>query len=196
MKQYWNSRYLKEQKIWGNQPSKSAYYALKLFKHNDVKKIFIPGIGYGRNSKLFSNDDFQVVGVDISQTALTISKNFDPKSEFILGSILNMPFYKNLYDAVYCFNTLHLFLRSSRIEIIRYCYEILKKGGYIFFVVFSDKESSFGKGREIEENTFESKPGRPVHYFSERDIIEDQEIHSKAGLHIHILRYIFAQKKE
>ena len=61
---------------------------------------------------------------------------------------------------------------------------------------------------KIEENTFESKLGRPTHYFSQKDllehfknyfiietgIIEDQENHSETGPHTHILRYIFAQK--
>jgi len=75
--------------------------------------------------------------------------------------------------------------------------------------VFSDKDSSFGKGERIEENTFESKPWRPVHYFTEFDLeehfkdysvietgqIEEAENHGELGPHTHILRYIFAQKK-
>lgn len=75
--------------------------------------------------------------------------------------------------------------------------------------MFSDKEKSYGKGKRIEENTFESKPWRPVHYFTEFDLrehfkdysvietgqIEETENHGELGLHSHILRYIFAQKK-
>ena len=72
------------------------------------------------------------------------------------------------------------------------------------------KEKSYGKGKEIEENTFESKLYRPTHYFSEDDliahfeelsiiqtgIIEDKENHGELGAHVHVLRYIFAQKKK
>jgi len=67
----------------------------------------------------------------------------------------------------------------------------------------------FGKGREVENNTFESKPGRQVHYFGKEDlrdhfqdfsivknrIIEDPENHGEQGPHSHILRYIFARKR-
>ncbi len=75
-------------------------------------------------------------------------------------------------------------------------------------MVFSDDENSFGKGRMIEPNTFESKPGRPVHYFTKNDLIkqfkgfnviktgkiEDEEEHGENSKHVHILRYIFAEK--
>jgi len=122
-----------------------------------------------------------------------------------------MPFNGELFDAIYCYNTLHLFLEKERIEILGKCYKQLKANGFVFFTVFSEKEKSFGKGKEIEQNTFESKPGRPTHYFTEYDIIEhfkneyliietgimeDQENHGEIGLHTHILRYIFAQKTE
>ena len=52
---YWNQRFSNEGKIWGQKPSNTAKYALKLFKKYDIKKVFIPGAGYGRNSKFFSN---------------------------------------------------------------------------------------------------------------------------------------------
>lgn len=121
-----------------------------------------------------------------------------------------MPFNDELYDAIYCYNTLHLFLREERIKILKKCSNQLKANGFVFFVVFSDKEKSFGKGKKIEENSYESKPDRLTHYFSEKDLIEhfkdyliietsfieDQEDHGEIGLHVHKLIYVFAQKKE
>jgi hypothetical protein len=78
----------------------------------------------------------------------------------------------------------------------------------MFFVVFSDRDPSFGKGQEVEKNTFESRPGRPVHYFTEDDlrdlfrefkilesgIFEDPEDHGE-GPHTHELLYILARKR-
>lgn len=137
-----------------------------------------------------------------------MAKEFDPKTKFINGSVLDMPFTDEKYDAIYCFNTLHLFLRKERIKFLTKCYNHLKENGFVFFTMFSKKERSFGTGKEIEEDTFESKPGRPTHYFSKKDliqhfkdyliiktgIVEDQENHGEIGPHIHKLRYIFAQK--
>jgi len=92
---------------------------------------------------------------------------------------------------------------------IKNCWNYLRNNAFVFFTVFSEKESSFGKGKKVEENTFETKPGRPVHYFTDEDlkkhfsnfniietgIIEDPEDHGEQGPHCHILRFIFGQKK-
>ncbi|MFX0070699.1 MAG: class I SAM-dependent methyltransferase [Candidatus Hermodarchaeota archaeon] len=209
MEVYWNNRFIKETKIWGVSPSSTALHALALFQKYKVKKVLIPGSGYGRNSKLFSNHNFSVDGIEISEIAINIAKMHDEKSRFYHGNILNMPFNEVLYDAIYCYNTLHLFLENNRFKIIDKCYKQLKNNGVLFIVVFSDKESSYGNGKEIEENTFETKPGRPVHYFSESDLINhfnmfkiletgimvDHENHGVIGKHSHNLRYIFAKKE-
>jgi len=207
-KYYWNQRFSVERKIWGENPSKTAFYALELFKKYKIKLILIPGSGYGRNSKLFSKNHFHTVGIEISEIAFEIGKKYDPETKFINGSVLEMPFNDENFDAIYCYNTLHLFLRGERNQFLKKCYFQLNEKGFIFFTVFSEKDISFGRGKEIEENTFESKPGRPTHYFSKKDllehfkeyqiietsILEDQENHGEIGKHTHKLRYIFAQK--
>ena len=78
MKEYWNNRFTDEGKIWGESPSRTAGYALKLFRKNNVKKILVPGSGYGRNSKLFSSSGFDVTGIEISEVAYNLAKEFDP----------------------------------------------------------------------------------------------------------------------
>jgi len=208
MKEYWQKRYVKDGKIWGNSPSKTAEHVFNLFRERNVKKILIPGAGYGRNSKLFSDNNFDVVGIEISEDACNNAKNHDPDTKFIMGNVLDMPFDNESYDAIYCFNVLHLFLQDERNLFLKKCYSKLNADGYVYFVVFSEKEKSHGKGKEIEINTYESKPGRPIHYFSEEDLInhfkdfsviqtgimEDKENHGEIGAHVHVLRYIFAKK--
>lgn len=209
-KTYWDKRFLDEGKIWGTEHSNSAKYALELFKKYDLHKILVPGAGYGRNTKLFSDTNLDVVGIEISLSAINIARSFDPKTKFIQGSVLEMPLDDDIYDGIYCHNVLHLLLRDDRISFLKKCSKQLRFNGYLFFVVFSNKEGSFGKGKLIEENTFESKPWRPTHYFTKSDlieqfkdftvietgIIEDQENHGKLGPHSHILRYIYAKKEK
>jgi chemotaxis methyl-accepting protein methylase len=98
------------------------------------------------------------------------AREFDPLSRFYNASVLDMSFDTNVYDAIYCFNVLHLFRENDRYVFIQQCDNKLNKGGLMFFTVFSEKESSFGEGREVERNTFESRPGRPAHYFTEADL--------------------------
>lgn len=207
--EYWDRRFLDGGTIWGDTPSKTANHALELFTRYKLKKILVPGAGYGRNTKLFTDANLEVTGIEISESALNIAKSFNPKTQFFQGSVLDMPFDDEKYDGIYSCNVLHLFLKDDRISFLRKCFKQLRTKGFVYFVVFSDKERSFGKGKRIEENTYESKPWRPTHYFTEIDlkehfkeylvietgIIEDEEDHGELGPHTHILRYIFAQKK-
>jgi SAM-dependent methyltransferase len=133
-----------------------------------------------------------------------MAEKFDPVSHFHNVSALDMSFNSEIYDAVYCFNVLHLFREDDRHELIRHCAKRVKVNGLLFFTVFSEKEPSYGSGREVETDTFESKPGRPVHYFSKDDlaghfrflgilesgIMTDNENHGE-GPHTHFLRYIY-----
>lgn len=208
IRDYWNSRFLNEGKIWGISPSKSAKYCLELFRNYEVKNVLIPGSGYGRHTKFFSDNRYKVLGIEISEVAVEISKEFDSQSEFINRSILDMKDLLEKFDSIFCFNVLHLFTMDDRNKFINNCYTQMSPGGICFFTVFSDKETSFGNGKEIEKHTFESKPGRPTHYFTEEDlidhfkdyhiletgIIEEPENHGSNGPHTHVLRYILAKK--
>jgi SAM-dependent methyltransferase len=207
MNEYWDKRYQDEGRIWGDLPSRTAEHALELFRRAGVKEILVPGSGYGRNTRLFSMSGFEVTGVEISPQAYTMAQTFDTLSRFYNASALDMAFLTDRYDAVYCFNVLHLFREKERKSFLQQCVEKVKDNGLLFFTVFSEKEASYGKGQEVEKNTFESKPGRPVHYFTDRDlkahfkkmdtletdIMEDPENHGAEGPHTHRLRYIYVR---
>lgn len=206
--EYWNDRYSDGGKIWGTEPSKTAKYALKLFNNYDIRNLLIPGSGYGRHTKYFSENNYNVTGIEISATGINIAKEFDGKSKYILGSVLDMPFNDVKFDAIFCYNVLHLLLKNERTIFIEKCYNQLDYKGFAFFAVFSNEEQSYGRGKMIEENTFESKPYRPTHYYTEQDlldefnyfsvidtgIIEENENHGELGPHTHKLRYIFTKK--
>jgi SAM-dependent methyltransferase len=148
----------------------------------------------------------EVVGIEISETAFNMAGQFDPRSKFYKANVLNMSFDNRRYDAIYCFNVLHLFRQPEREQFLQQCRGKLIERGFAYFTVFSDEEESFGQGQETEPNTFESKPGRPVHYFTEADLkqhfnrfeiidigtIQDPENHGGQA-HVHILRYIFVR---
>jgi len=207
MSDYWNETYEAEGKIWGESPSKTAEYALELFKKNDVKKLLVPGSGYGRNTRLFSASGIKVVGVELSKAACKIARAFDPATRIFNDTVLDMSYLAGNYDAIYCFNVLHVFRQYDRGLFISQCASRIKKQGLMFFTVFSEKDESYGKGKQIEKNTFGSIPGRFAHYFDEDDlkayfqkmevletgILEDPEDHGQ-GPHTHFLRYIYVRK--
>jgi 2-polyprenyl-3-methyl-5-hydroxy-6-metoxy-1,4-benzoquinol methylase len=208
MNTFWEERFCDEGRIWGDSPSRTAVYAIDLFRKTGVRKVLIPGSGYGRNAEAFARAGFEVTGIEISKTAISLARQGSLKIQYHFGSVLDMPFDNQVYDGIYCFNVLHLFRKDDRAAFLQRCREQLKDGGAMFFVVFSDNESSYGTGRMVEENTFESKPGREVHYYTDEDLVsefrdleiietgmmEDPEEHGKEGRHIHLLRYIYSRK--
>jgi 2-polyprenyl-3-methyl-5-hydroxy-6-metoxy-1,4-benzoquinol methylase len=209
MNEYWDKRFQNEGKIWGETPSRTAVYALELFTKEGVKKIVVPGSGYGRNTKLFSAAGIKVTGMEISETAVNFARKYDSATRVYHDSVLDMSILGRNYDAVYCFNVLHLFRSYDRQLLVQQCLGRIKKDGLLFFTVFSEKEDSCGIGKKTEQNTFESKPGRAAHYFTEDDlkatfknteiietgIMKDPEDHG-GGPHVHNLRYIYARKKK
>jgi trans-aconitate 2-methyltransferase len=209
MSEYWNGRFREGGRIWGLGASVTAAHAEQIFRSRGVKSILVPGSGYGRNAEWFSKIGYSVTGIETAETALAL---VPPGStvKYIQGSVLDMPIDQGArYDAIYCFNVLHLFQKADRKLFIDKCRGALAENGIAFFVVFSEQESQFGKGRRLEENTFESKPGRPVHFFTREDLVEsfrgfslietgimeDTEDHGAQGPHAHKVRYICASMK-
>ena len=207
MSDYWEQRYVSAGRIWGNAPSRTVEKAGDLFRREGLQRILIPGSGYGRHASYFASCGHFVTGVEISETAVALARKSNHDICYIHGSILDIPLQKDLFDGIFCFNTLHLFLAPDRHALIRKCFYALRPGGLAFFAVFSEQDPSYGKGTQIEKNTFEATPGRPAHYFTEADLFthfedfqivetgltEDPEEHG-AGPHTHILRHVVASK--
>ena len=204
---YWDERFRNEGMVWGAEPSRTAVYALEAFRKAGGRTVLVPGSGYGRNTRLFSQAGMKVTGVEISEYAVQLAKEHDPETIFHNASVIDMTDLDVIYDTIYCFNVLHLFGEADRTQFLSQCSDRLRNGGLAFFTVFSENEPTFGKGPETEPNTFESRPGRPVHYFMEDDllahfrafealetgIMEDPENHGE-GPHTHVLRYILVRK--
>ena len=204
---YWDTRFRNEGMVWGAEPSRTAVYALEAFRKAGGRTVLVPGSGYGRNTRLFSQAGMKVTGVEISEYAVQLAKEHDPETIFHNASVIDMTDLDVIYDTIYCFNVLHLFGEADRTQFLSQCSDRLRNGGLAFFTVFSENEPTFGKGPETEPNTFESRPGRAVHYFTEDDLLarfegfealetgsmEDPENHGE-GPHTHVLRYILVRK--
>lgn len=208
---YWNERFRREGKIWGEMPSITVDIAIRYFTINNIHDVLVPGSGYGRNTEFFAKLGFNVFGIESSEIAYNMAEHVNREKrlaiEYKLGDALEMPYNDESFDGIYCFNMLHLFMRKERKIFIDNVYRVLKREGIAVVTVFSDEDPSFERGNEVEPNTFESKKGRPAHYFTVEDLnkhfsnflilenytVDEAENHG-AGLHTHILRVIAIKK--
>lgn len=209
METFWEERYRAEGKIWGDAPSPTALHAIRLFRKAGFRRVLVPGSGYGRNAMAFERAGFDVTGVEYSETAVRIARAACPSIRYCHGSVLDPLPADVPYDGIYCFNVLHLFRAGDRDRFLHNCLDVTRTGGGMFFVVFSEKDNSFGRGRETEKDTFESRPGREVHYFTrdgllsafagmdiqKEGLVGEEEDHGEEGRHTHLLRYVCARKR-
>jgi 2-polyprenyl-3-methyl-5-hydroxy-6-metoxy-1,4-benzoquinol methylase len=143
---YWNTQFAKHHYIWGETPSKSAEIALFWFRQYKVKKILVPGSGYGRNSKLFSTSGFDVTGIEISEEACTLAQEYDPATKIYHGSFLDDNLVHGQYQGIYCFNVLQLFLKADRTRFIHKSAQLLSPHGLMFFTIQPVKPTGFSGG--------------------------------------------------
>ena len=147
MKDFWESKFKTKEPIWDFYPSDSTIEAVNTFGANNFKKILIPGIGYGRNAKLFLENGFKVTGIEISESAIAIARSYRINCKFYLGSVTSMPFDDEKYDGIFCYALIHVLNKIERKKFLEACYSQLRKNGLMIFVVTSVQSSMFGEGK-------------------------------------------------
>ncbi len=167
---YWESKFRNRGAIWGLEPSDSAITALGIFRRNGVNKILIPGFGYGRNARPFLDSGFDITGIEISESAISTSRENNIACTIHNGPVSRMPFDDEIYDAVFCYALIHVLNRPERRYFLKACFKQLKDDGLMIFTVTSKQMDSFGRGRQISRDRFEIDKGLKV-FFYDRDSI-------------------------
>ena len=166
MTEFWESSFRDKQQMWGLEPAASAITTSKLFKEQGLKKILIPGYGYGRNAGVFTDNGMRVTGIEISETAIDLAKkHFDNHVKVYHGSVSSMPFDQKIYDGIFCYALIHLLDENERGKLIRDCFNQLKPNGYMVFVTISKTDSQYGEGNEICKDTFETRHGVTLFFY-------------------------------
>lgn len=169
--EFWEESFIEKQTMWGFEPSDSAITASELFVKQNVKEVLIPGIGYGRNAKIFHDNGMKVTGIEISQTAINLAKeNFGDDFTIYNGSITDMPFDQKLYDGIFCYALIHLLNSNERRKFIRDCFSQLKSGGYMIFVTVSKKFPTYNKGKKLSKERFRTDHAVNLFFYDDESV--------------------------
>jgi SAM-dependent methyltransferase len=170
---YWESKFKKGGAVWSFEPSDSAMLALEVFKKHGLNNILIPGIGYGRNARLFLDAGFNVTGIEISGSAISVARANRIDCTIHHGSVTAMPFDNEVYDAIFCYALIHILNRSERQRFLQSCFKQLIDNGLMIFVVTSKKTDLFGKGKYLSKDRFEIEPGLKVFFYDDDSITRE-----------------------
>ncbi len=155
----WEKEYRGNRVLWRGEKDWSEM--MKYFEKSFL--ILDLGSGQGKSSKYLIERGYNVIMMDFSMNAL---RNL--KFQRVLGNALSMPFKDESFDAVLAIHVIsHVFDRKRIMNEIE---RVTKKNGYIFVEVFSVEDFRYGKGIEVERNTFLRGNGIITHYFYENEM--------------------------
>jgi len=173
MTEFWESSFIENQMMWGFEPSDSAILTKDFFLKKNVKDILIPGIGYGRNAKVFIENGINVKGIEISKTAIELARKNELNIPIFHGSVTDMPFDDKLYDGIFCYALIHLLNDREREKLIKDCYNQLKPNGYMIFTTISKEAPMFGKGKQLGKDYFEIMEGVKMFFYDAESIKQE-----------------------
>jgi SAM-dependent methyltransferase len=173
MTEFWESSFIENQTMWGFEPSDSAFLTKDFFLEKKVKDILIPGIGYGRNAKVFIDNGINVTGIEISKTAIEIARQNELNFSIFHGSVTDMPFDNKLYDGIFCYALIHLLNHREREKFIKDCYNQLKPNGYMIFTTISKEAPMFGKGKQLGKDYFEIREGVKMFFYDSDSVNQE-----------------------
>lgn len=180
MAEFWETNFSEKREMWGLEPANSALLTKDLFVENSVKKVLIPGVGYGRNAQVFRENGMDVTGIEISKTAIELAqKHYGNEMAIYHGSVTDMPFDSNQYDGIYCHALIHLLDEQQRKKLIQDCFSQLADNGYMVFTAISKKAHTYGTGTYISKDRYEIFKGVQMFFYDEESI---QAEFGEAGL--------------
>ncbi len=180
MTEFWEEAFKDKKEMWGLTPAKSTVITKDFFVEQKVKSVLIPGIGYGRNAQIFRDNGMTVTGIEISETAIELSKkHVGSEMKIYHGSVTEMPFDNNLYDGIFCYGLIYLLDKTERTKLIQDCYNQLTENGLMVFTAITKQAVTYGQGTNIGKDRFEMFGGVKIFFYDSETIAEE---FGKSGL--------------
>jgi SAM-dependent methyltransferase len=145
--------------LWDHKPAKFLKQKARQLKDMDVTRVLDAGCGDGRNMIYYLKEGYNVVGVDVSPTALNKAfRNIsvtNQKRFYLIRSDLKRVasiFPPGMFDAIVCWDTLGQVKEPRRV--LTGFKKLLRNRGYFIANVPNTVDSTFGEGRPVGHNEF------------------------------------------
>ncbi len=106
-------------------------------------RILDLGCGPGRDARIFSEEGYQVVGVDLSPKMIKMARAVAPKAKFKVMDFLHLDFEEKSFDAVWFNAGLLCVEKKHAKKILISIHKILKDGGILFVSVKQGRGEGF-----------------------------------------------------
>jgi SAM-dependent methyltransferase len=165
---------------WMKTPVSFVVEALAVFKRHKFRDVLDLGCGVGRHCVYLAENGFDVVGLDVSGSALRTAKEWirekrSTNADFILGSMTDIPFGDCSFDVVIGVSVLHHAMKGQILRAVDEIHRVLRGNGLFLTNLVSIEDRRYGKGEEVEADTFtvleDFEDGRfkELHHFFTRE---------------------------
>jgi SAM-dependent methyltransferase len=170
-------RIYKEEGRGEKRPFHRFYEVVGIFRSNGCRQILDLGCGSGRHFIHLAREGFEVVGVDLSPTALRLTKGWAVREgcedSVILADMRSpLPFRTSSFDGVFSTQVIHHAYLLEIERTIQEIFRVLGCGGMAFVTVSACRDET--EHIEIEPNTFiplkGPERGVPHHIFTEENL--------------------------
>jgi cyclopropane fatty-acyl-phospholipid synthase-like methyltransferase len=176
----WDSKYRKDQRLWGDRPSALAAFACHYLQHakpsGKAVEILDIGCGYGRDAKYFARSlDCHVIGIDSSSEAINMARkglaaDLESRLKFECGDFKQLTDGK--FDIIFASNFYHLLNKEDRPALRETIRKRLQPGGMLFLSMLSPRDPEhYGKGKPVDDDDNSFKDEVFLH-FCTRDELE------------------------
>ncbi|MCU0632239.1 MAG: class I SAM-dependent methyltransferase [Methanolinea sp.] len=172
----WNADYARRGRRWARDSS-----GLPAFLPHE--RVLEAGCGDGKTLRALTgsrkslikgvSESPEIVALDFSRAAIRLSApefSRSPRVHLLCADAARMPFHDASFDAVLLLHVLGHAALVSRSKICSEVQRVIRPGGSAILRVFSTGDFRFGKGEEIEDQTFLRGDGTFTHYFSSAEI--------------------------
>ncbi|NVM03262.1 MAG: class I SAM-dependent methyltransferase [Candidatus Helarchaeota archaeon] len=179
---FWDNKYKKEKRLWGKKPSELGVLTVQYLKKSNLDnknlEILDIGCGYGRDVFYISeNVKCKILGIDSSNEAIILAKNFDYKDR--KGKIIfRQCDFKDLdetkYEVIFVSNLFQILKKKERNALRNTILRVLKANGLIFLSTLSVNDPEhYCKGTPISGEPNSYVIGTYVHFCTEHELERD-----------------------
>ncbi|TMI27420.1 class I SAM-dependent methyltransferase [Candidatus Bathyarchaeota archaeon] len=145
----------------------------------NARNVLDLGCGAGRHAIFLAREGFNVVGLDVSETALGELEARRKAAgignvTLVKHEMQELPFIDDYFDAIVSTNVLHHGTTTEIRGILTEVHRIMRKNGVGFIITLSKNDFRYGNGTRLEQDTFQFTEGdeRGIvhHFFTEKEL--------------------------
>jgi ubiquinone/menaquinone biosynthesis C-methylase UbiE len=170
----------KDGKFSQREPTRAVREFADLLHKKSLRRVLDLGCGAGRHLVYLAKEDFEVYGIDSSKEALEISRRrleeAGLSAELVQADMTQIPYPNSFFEAVIAIAVLYHNTLDAMRRAVGEIHRVLKPKGLALLEFKSKRSFRYGKGQEIELDTFIAESGEDFgipHHYSNRKEVEE-----------------------